>query len=217
MKLQTAIDRVSLERMLELGQGLFCSIDIVEVGTSLIKDYGVAASVSAMRRSFPGMTILADIKTCDEGAYEFQKAYEAGADIATVMGFSTGATIRACAEVAAAFGKDWFIDLMELSEEAVYQVALDWPEAIFGIHLSFDRQGEGLRELVSNSTRIIRAAESEDGKPRRIAVAGGVKLEVLPELRQCGIDTVIVGSAITKASNITQAAESFFRACHKTT
>ena len=61
MKLQTAIDRVSLERMLELGQGLFCSTDIVEVGTSLIKDYGVAASVSAMRRSFPGMTILADI------------------------------------------------------------------------------------------------------------------------------------------------------------
>ncbi|MBR6119722.1 MAG: orotidine 5'-phosphate decarboxylase [Oscillospiraceae bacterium] len=217
MKLQTAIDRVSLEQMLELGQGLCGHTDLVEVGTSLIKEYGIAASVGAMRRSFPNMTILADIKTCDEGAYEFQKAYEAGADVATVMGFSTDATIRACAEVAEAFGKDWFIDLMELPEEAVYRVAMNWPNAIFGVHLSFDQQGAGLRALVSRSTQIIHAAEATDGKLRRIAVAGGVKLDVLPELKLCGVDTVIVGSAITKATEISQAAEAFFRACHKTT
>ena len=214
MKLQTAIDRVTLEKMLELSSHLTGHTDIVEVGTSLIKDYGVAASVGAMRGSFPDMTILADIKTCDEGAYEFRKAYEAGADIATDMGFSAETTLRACAEVAAEYGKDWFIDLLELSENAIYRVAIAFPEAIFGVHLSFDKQGTGLRELVSRSTRIIRAAEAADGKLRRIAVAGGVKLDVIPELRQCGVDTVIVGSAITKANNISQAAEVFFQACH---
>ena len=94
-------------------------------------------------------------------------------------------------------------------------MAIAFPEAIFGVHLSFDKQGAGLRELVRRSTQVIRAAEAADGKLRRIAVAGGVKLDVLPELRQCGIDTVIVGSAITKANDISQAAEIFFRACHE--
>lgn len=215
MKLQAAIDRVSLEQMLELGSHLNGHTDVVEVGTSLIKDYGVTASIGALRGRFPDVTILADIKTCDEGAYEFQRAYEAGADIATAMGFSAETTLRACAEVAASFGKDWFIDLLELPEDSIYRLAIAFPEAIFGVHLSFDKQGAGLRELVRRSTQVIRAAEAADGKLRRIAVAGGVKLDVLPELRQCGIDTVIVGSAITKANDISQAAEIFFRACHE--
>lgn len=215
MKLQTAIDRVDLDKMLTLGASLNRYTDIAEVGTSLIKDYGIKASVGALRQKYPEMKILADIKTCDEGAYEFQRAYEAGADIATVMGFSANTTIQACAEVAEAFEKDFFIDLLELSEEAVRSICIAYPEAILGIHLSFDKQGEGLQDLVKRSTEIIRAAEAADGKPRRIAAAGGVSLDLIPVLRASGIDTVIVGSAITKSSDITRAASLFYQACHE--
>ncbi len=215
MRLQTAIDRVSLDHMLTLCVGLIGHTDIVEVGTSLIKDYGIASSVGALRQQYPELTILADIKTCDEGAYEFQRAYEAGADIATVMGFSANTTIQACAEVARSFGKDFFIDLLELPEEAVYHICLSYPEAILGIHLSFDQHGAGLQNLVKRSTQIIHAAEAVDGKPRRIAVAGGVSLDLIPGLRESGMDTVIVGSAITKAADISKAARLFSQACHE--
>ena len=38
---------------------------------------------------------------------------------------------------------------------------------------------------------------------------------LLPDLKKCGMDTVIVGSAITKASNIREAAKVFFEACRQ--
>ncbi|MBQ7535620.1 MAG: orotidine 5'-phosphate decarboxylase [Stomatobaculum sp.] len=202
MKIQTAIDRVSLERLLEIGNSIYGHTDIVEVGTSLIKDYGVSASVGAMRAHFPDMTILADIKTCDEGAYEFRIAFEAGADYATVMGFSSDATIRACMEVAAEFGKECFIDLLEVPDERLERLMELFPEAVFGIHLPSDLQGEGLTELVRDKCRLLKNVHA-------VAAAGGVKIGNLPFMKEAGVDIAIVGGAITKAEDIGAAAQAF--------
>ena len=40
MKLQAAIDRVTLEQAKDLARQLDPIVDIIEMGTSLIKDYG---------------------------------------------------------------------------------------------------------------------------------------------------------------------------------
>ena len=104
MKLQVAIDRTDLETAEAMIEEIKESADIIEIGTSLIKDYGLDRSVAYFRKRFPEQCFLADIKTCDEGAYEFRKTYEAGGDIPTVMGFSSVTTIRACADVAREFG-----------------------------------------------------------------------------------------------------------------
>lgn len=74
MRLQVAIDRVNLktaEAMIEEMRGM---ADIIEVGTSLIKDYGLENSVARFKKRFPDQCFLADIKTCDEGAYESGRA-----------------------------------------------------------------------------------------------------------------------------------------------
>ncbi|MDO4960912.1 MAG: orotidine 5'-phosphate decarboxylase / HUMPS family protein [Eubacteriales bacterium] len=202
MRIQAAIDRVSLEKLFEIGSLLYGNADIVEVGTSLTKDYGMEACVGGMRKRFPDMCILADIKTCDEGAYEFRQAYKAGADIATVMGFSSNATIKACAEVAREFGREYFIDLMEVSDERTRELAGLFPDGIFGIHLPSDMQGEGLGELVKAQCACLKKVHS-------IAAAGGVKLESLPLLKREGVEIAIVGGAITKAENMGEAAAAF--------
>lgn len=119
MRLQVAIDRVNLktaEAMIEEMRGM---ADIIEVGTSLIKDYGLENSVARFKKRFPDQCFLADIKTCDEGAYEFRKSYEAGGDIPTVMGFSSITTIRACAGVAGELGKEYMIDLLEVPADRI--------------------------------------------------------------------------------------------------
>ena len=204
MKIQTAIDRVSLERMLEIGEAVCGISDIVEIGTSLIKDYGMQISVGTMRKRFPQMCILADIKTCDEGEYEFRKAYESGADIAVVMGFSSTSTIKACAAVAGEYGKEYLIDLLELPDERVRALADRFPEAIFGIHLPSDLQGEGLTELVLKKMKLL-------GGVHAVAAAGGVKPENLSFLKNAGVDIAIAGGAITGAGDIKAAAETFAR------
>jgi len=127
MKLQVAIDRVSKAAAREMIEVLRDSADIIEIGTSLIKDFGLTGSVAALRECCGPARLLADVKTCDEGAYEFERSFEAGADIVTVMGFSSEATLQACAETARRFGKDYMIDLMELDEERVRRVAAAFP------------------------------------------------------------------------------------------
>ncbi|MBP3901291.1 MAG: orotidine 5'-phosphate decarboxylase [Blautia sp.] len=215
MKLQTAIDRVTCEEAESLIKELRGVTDIVEIGTSLIKEFGLVGSVAPLCEKFPDICFLADIKTCDEAAYEFDKCYEAGAHIATCMGFSSDASLRACEESAAKWGRDWMIDLMELPDERVRTLAKKYPSAVFGIHLSFDNQGGEIRELVSKQAGLIHEAEKEDGIRRRIAAAGGIKEQLVPELAACGIDIVIAGSAVVKGSNVHAAAEAIFRGCHK--
>ena len=65
MKLQVAIDRVSIERAIDIIREVEEYTDIVEIGTSLIKDFGLE-SVRRIKKEFPTKIILADIKTIDE-------------------------------------------------------------------------------------------------------------------------------------------------------
>ncbi len=202
MKLQVAIDRTDLETAEAMIEEIKESADIIEIGTSLIKDYGLDRSVAYFRKRFPEQCFLADIKTCDEGAYEFRKTYEAGGDIPTVMGFSSVTTIRACADVAREFGKEYMIDLLEVPAERIRVLGEAFPEAVFCIHLPSDRQGEGLAELVRSSIRELSGV-------RKIAAAGGVTLDTVPLLKECGIEIGIVGSAITKSGNKRETAARF--------
>lgn len=202
MRLQAAFDRVSVERAAELTGLVKGYADIIEVGTSLIKDYGLDGSVRVLKEKYPDQCILADIKTCDEGEYEFRKSYEAGADIPTVMGFSSVATIRACQNVAHEFGKEYMIDLLEVSDEKLTVLKKEFPDAIFGVHLPSDNQGEGLVELVKHMCARMEGIA-------KIAVAGGVKLDTLDVMKQAGVDIVIVGGAISKSEDVTAAAKAF--------
>jgi 3-keto-L-gulonate-6-phosphate decarboxylase len=85
MKLQVAIDRVSLEKaenLIEIFDGL---ADVIEVGTSLVKDYGLLKLKGLTNKKMKSQ-ILGDIKASDEGAYEFKQDFKQCFDILTVMG-----------------------------------------------------------------------------------------------------------------------------------
>jgi 3-hexulose-6-phosphate synthase len=199
--LQIAIDRVSAseaERIIRLTDG---RADIVEAGTSLIKDFGLDNSVGFLKKQFPVQTILADLKTIDEGEYEFRRAFEAGADIATVMGAASHSTIRACQKTAREYCRGYMIDLLGLDREEIRALTV-FDNAIFCIHLPGDCSGAGLTEVIQTGMESLAGA-------RRIAAAGGVRLETIPFLRSAGIEIVIVGGAITKSADITKSVMDF--------
>lgn len=202
MRLQAAIDRVTTEKAEEMLEQIGSHVDIIEVGTSLIKDYGLIGSVKYLKGKFPDQCILADIKTCDEGEYEFRKAYEAGGDIPTVMGFSSVSTLKACQKVAEEFGKEYMIDLLEVSDEKLELLKKEFPEAIFCVHLPSDDQGRGLEILVKSMCEKLQGI-------KKIAVAGGVRLDNIELMKKYGIEIVIVGGAISKAKAIGAAAREF--------
>lgn len=104
MKLQIAIDRVTLSKAEEMAKIFAGKTDIIEMGTSLIKDYGLFA-LKKLNEYKKDSLLLADLKTCDEGAYEFKQGYEQGFDILTVMGSSSRETLEKCYEVSQSYEK----------------------------------------------------------------------------------------------------------------
>lgn len=202
MKIQLALDRMEINEAIELTRKVEDSIDWIEVGTSLIKEFGMA-SVSEMKQAFPAKTIVADIKTIDNARYEFEMCYEAGADVATVMGVSPLVTIDACMEVAKRYNKLVMIDLLNTTEQQKKDL-LKYKDAVFCEHVSKDQQEElGASNQGDGNSHLYDPAMT-------IAAAGGITLESLDLLRKTlKPSIVIIGSAITKAENPAEAAAKF--------
>lgn len=200
MKLQVAIDRVSIDRAIDIIREVEEYADIIEIGTSLIKDFGLE-SVRRIKKEFPTKIILADIKTIDEAEYEFEGVYNAGADIATVLGGASLETLRICKRVANKYNKDYLIDLIEVSNEK--QEALkEFTDGIICVHLSSDNGDAGLEDLINLTIGNLNDFN-------RLAVAGGVSKDSIDTIKKANFDIAIVGGAITKAKNIKETAKDF--------
>lgn len=197
MKLQVAIDRVDIPRAEAIIRQVAGAADIVEIGTSLTKEYGLRALAGLT--GGPGPALLADIKTCDEGAYEFDLGYACGFVYLTVMGSSSLGTLEACAASAAAHGGVMMIDLLECDEARIERIA-GFPDAVYCLHTSVDSGA------TADPVGQVRAFRERFPQIRRIAVAGGITRGQLAGLREAGVEIAIMGSAITKADDIAAAA-----------
>lgn len=208
MQLQVAIDRLTLTDATALAQQLDGKTDIIEMGTSLVKDYGYQGIV-AMRTAIQHSQLLVDLKTIDEGAYEFRQGFKAGADILTVMGAASEATLAAVYAVTQETGKTMMIDLMETSVEKQRQIA-GFPQAIYCLHHSTDRQDK----MAPDST--VAAFHEQFPDLAHLAIAGGIDQTGAAALTaQKLTDIVIVGSAITKSADPVAAAEEMMEVVHK--
>ncbi|WHY90023.1 orotidine 5'-phosphate decarboxylase [Neobacillus cucumis] len=203
MKIQLALDRLEIQEAIQLTKLVEHSIDWIEVGTSLIKEFGMT-SIKELKNVFPNKKIIADIKTIDNARYEFEMCFNAGADVATVMGVSPLVTIDTCFEVASQHNKQVMIDLLNTSEEQKSYL-MKYKDAIFCDHVSKDEQEEN-----GKSQSGIRQTGMFKKHFLKTAVAGGITTDTLKSLKaRLNPDVVIIGSAITKAGNPKEAAEKF--------
>ncbi|EPC53178.1 3-hexulose-6-phosphate synthase 2, partial [Lacticaseibacillus paracasei subsp. paracasei Lpp123] len=109
MKLQLALDDISLVDALVLAEKVRDYVDIFEIGSPFIIQEGMRA-VREFRRYFPKKKILADTKIMDAGEYEAELTFKAGADYCTVLGVTDILTIKACLAAAKKYGKQVFVD-----------------------------------------------------------------------------------------------------------
>src|SRR5438876_649236 len=90
--LQVALDHMHLKRaLLAAKEAVEGGADWLEAGTPLVKSEGIEV-VRQLKKSFPGKTIVADLKTMDTGAFEAEIAAKPGADVITVVGVTDEAT-----------------------------------------------------------------------------------------------------------------------------
>lgn len=195
MKLQLALDTVTVPEAIDMLKELEGLIDIVEVGTPIIIHEGVHA-VRAIRKEFPQIKILADLKIMDAGDYEAKAALDAGADIVTVMGAAYDETIAAAVKTAHAVGAKVMVDMMNSYDLARRAKEIEALGADYiCVHTAFDIQGEGHDPI--EELRIV----SENVTPGKAAVAGGVGLKTIAQVVAQKPAVVIVGGSITNAAD----------------
>ncbi|MCC3649556.1 MULTISPECIES: 3-hexulose-6-phosphate synthase [Bacillaceae] len=198
MNLQIALDRLTREECLKILRETELFVDWIELGTGVIKEYGMSI-VREIKQVYPHKTIVADMKTCDAGKYEAAQAFEAGADITTVMAFSADKTIADTLKTAEQYGKRIMIDLLGISERSKVIELQNMGVELVSLHFGKDMQAEG-----EMGTDLFSLTHGLTGL--EVAVAGGINLNTLPGIIERRPNTVIVGSAITKAGSPYEAA-----------
>ena len=201
MKLQLALDTVDIEGALSLLQELDDLLDIVEAGTPFVFREGMAA-VSEIKRVHPSILVLADLKIMDAGQYEAGIAFEAGADIVTVLAVAHDATIEGVVREARSRGKQTMADLIATPNAAARAAGLDEMGIDYVcVHTATDLQVAGNDPLAE--MKAVQPVLQRTG----MAVAGGVSPELMRQIAPYAPDIVVVGSYITGHANPREAAE----------
>ncbi len=192
--LQLALDDLDLDTACSLVTDLAALIDVVEAGTPLIKRYGMDA-VRRLRQVAPQKLLVADMKTMDAGALEANLAFDAGADIISVLGCAGNRTIQAALEVAEKRQKSLAADLLGVADKPTRARQL----AQMGVHYISVHTGSD--DQKSGDTPLSDLADVRRAVDCAIMVAGGITAQTIPGLLHHKPDVLIVGSAITKASD----------------
>lgn len=190
MKLQLALDLVNIPEAKEVVKEVEEHIDIVEIGTPIIKIEGLKA-VKELKEAFPNLQVLADLKTMDAAAYEVQKASEAKADIITILGVAEDESIKGAVEEAKKQGKEVLVDLIAVKDIETRAKELDALGVDYiCVHTGYDLQAVGKNSFADLQTikNVVKNAKT--------AIAGGIKLDTLPEVIKVQPDLVIVGGGI---------------------
>ncbi len=207
-KLQIALDDITLEQTMSLLQKVANDVDIVEVGTPFMMQYGMEA-VRTIKTAYPSLEVLCDAKIMDGGAYEANLTFEAGADYVTVLGVTDDLTIQDCVKTAKKAGRRVVVDMICVSDlkqriETIEAMGVD----VIAIHTGLDQQAVGRTPLddLKETRQYV--------KHTALAVAGGINLETIDEYMKYQPEIIIVGGGIVKADDPVAAAKALAERMH---
>ncbi len=186
--------------------GLAGGVDIVEMGTPLLKTQGVANVVPAFRKRFPGALLLADMKTMDGGGGEARSVYVGGGNIFNFLalaGVDTAKSICAVRDEFKRAGPEMprlvFPDIMvphQAPAKHAVEVALRMVEAGVdgvGIHLQSDARHANPKLIEDDYLGdVARAVFERIGKVAVVQVVGGLSIAQAKSLSKAGLRCFVI-------------------------
>ena len=203
--LQIALDIPSLGRAKNIIQELPESDRLIlEVGTPLLKKYGVKA-IRDLREVARDVFIIADLKTLDVGKVEVDLAFEETADAVVVAGVAAKETLDGFIYEAKKLGIYAVADMMNIDDPVKKLKTLkDMPDIVI-LHRGIDM--ETGRTLGLERIKELKQAFAD--KKFLVAVAGGIIPETAKEALAKGADILIVGRYITQSKDVKRAVREF--------
>jgi 3-keto-L-gulonate-6-phosphate decarboxylase len=188
------------------GAALAGGINIVEMGTPLLKNEGVSNVVPAFRKQFPEALLLADMKTMDGGAFEARAVYAGGGNIVDFLALAGVATAKAICAVRDEFRRAGpglsrlaFADILVPHQGPAAQaveVALRMLEAGVdgvGVHLQADARRADPKLIESDClSGVARAIFERVGKAAPVQVVGGLNIAQAKNLAKAGLRAFVI-------------------------
>jgi bifunctional enzyme Fae/Hps len=200
--LQVALDNPNLPVIQEIVRQIPKSDHVIlEAGTPLIKRYGVDV-ITKLREIRPDAFIVADLKTLDTGNLEARMVADATADAIVVSALAPIATMNKAIEEAHKTGIYAIMDTLNCDDPVAVLKQLDVLPDVVELHRGIDIEETehawgNIDNIKALSPKIL------------VAVAGGVRINTMPQALKAGADVLVVGRAITNAKDVRQVAEKF--------
>jgi len=216
---QISVDVPTLQQGLGVASAaLRGGVNIVEMGTPLLKNEGVSNVVPAFRKQFPRAILLADMKTMDGGASEARFVYSGGGNIFDFLALAGVDTAKAVCAVRDEFRRNGselprlvFSDIMVPHQgPAVYaaDVAVRMLEAgvdAVGVHLQSDARRADPKLIESDFLGEMASAIFERvGKAAPVQVVGGLNAAQAKRLARRGLRAFVISGNLGQPDSVTR-------------
>jgi 3-hexulose-6-phosphate synthase len=188
------MDVLTTTAALELAGKVAPYVDILELGTPLIKAEGLRA-VTAIKEAHPDKIVFADLKTMDAGELEADIAFAAGADLVTVLGSAGDSTIVGAVKAAKAHGKGIVVDLIGVKDK------VGRAREVSALGAAFVEMHAGLDEQAEDGFTFETLLTDGEASGVPFSVAGGVKLSTIASVQDAGADVAVAGGALYGAAD----------------
>jgi 3-hexulose-6-phosphate synthase len=204
---QISVDVATLEHGLRVASAALAGgVNIIEMGTPLLKNEGVSHVVPAFRKKLPDALLLADMKTMDGGGFEARAVFAGGGNIIDFLALAGADTAKAICAVRDEFRRTGaelprlvFADILVPHQGPAAQageVALRMLDAGVdgvGIHLQADaRRADPTLIETHYLADVARAIFERVGRRAPVQVVGGLSVAEAKSLAQAGLRAFVI-------------------------
>jgi 3-hexulose-6-phosphate synthase len=195
---QISLDITSIPEAVDTASlAIRCCVDWLEAGTPLIIAEGMNG-VRALRSAFPGVPIVADLKTMDGGWLEAQLMAEAGATHVVVMERAHPETVKMVVQAGKDFGLKVMGDNLGAEDKIAAARRLEDLGCDFVIHhIGYDER-RGLRSAgkpIPSPLDHLREVVAAVQVP--VQAVGGLSIEQAIRTPEYGAPLVVLGAPLT--------------------
>ncbi|MDH5045329.1 orotidine 5'-phosphate decarboxylase / HUMPS family protein [Enterococcus faecalis] len=210
MNIQLALDLLDEQEALAIVEEIGSFVDIIEVGTSLLKRSG-SAIVPKIRAILPDKPIFLDMKIIDGPQREATLVAISQVEATSMLAVATDTAVKKVLQVAREKNFNVFFDLQSVADPVARAIELkNLGAASFCIHKNQDT-GE---RIIDGFQEFLAIREATGCK---LAIAGGINLSTIQLIRnELQPDVVIIGGALLNSQQRLADAKQFFEQCHLT-
>jgi len=195
---QISLDITSIPEAIDTAHlAMRCGVDWLEAGTPLIIAEGMNG-VRALRSEFPGVPIVADLKTMDGGWLEAQLMAEAGATHVVVMERAHPETVKMVVKAGMDFGIKVMGDNLGADDKVAAAQRLEDLGCDYVIHhIGYDERrglaaiGEPVPSPLDQLREIVAAVRVP------VQAVGGLSIEQAIRTPEYGAPLVVLGAPLT--------------------